>query len=49
MKKYYNSPEADLVHINSGDCMNLSGESVSGIGDNEYDNVCDVSSWGSDN
>ena len=45
MKKYYNSPAADLVRIDSGDIMNAS-DNVTGIGVNSLDNVLDVTTWG---
>ena len=46
MKKYYNSPAADLVRVNSDDIMTLSGDQTVGIGANIYDNVLDVTTWG---
>ena len=46
MKKYYNSPAADLVRIDSGDCICFSNEDTTvGIGFNAKDNCLDVSTW----
>ena len=40
MKKYYNTPEADVVYVNSADCITVSRV---GIGHNDNDNTVNVS------
>ena len=45
MKNYYNAPKADMVRINSGDCMTMSDDTTVGIGTNVLDNIIDVGTW----